>query len=55
MNQDDHDLLIKIDEKLTNFTEEIKSVKSRLSWHDKFIYVGLGGIMVIEFIFKVIK
>jgi len=52
---DDHDLLIKIDTKLTNFADEMRSVKSRLAWHDKFIYVGIGGIVVIEFLAKLIK
>ena len=55
MSQEDHDLLIRIETKLNTFCVEIKSLKSRVGWHDKFIYIGIGGIMVIEFVFKLIK
>lgn len=61
----DHDLLTKIDEKLSNFlsrfeehTEDDKNnfddIKNRLSRAERFIYIGIGGLIVLEFVLKII-
>lgn len=48
----DHELLTIINERLGTFIIELKDVKKRVDWHDKIIYLGLGGLAVIEIIFK---
>ena len=55
MSQIDHDLLTRIDTKLTNFFDEFKVLKSKVAWHEKLIYLCMGGFLVIEFMVKFIK
>lgn len=55
LEHNDHDLLIEIRTKIDNFTAEVQSLKSRVAWHDKFIYIGIGGVVVIEFVLKMFK
>lgn len=67
MNKDNHtELLIRIDEKVSNLVDNVashvkqdekdfKSLKDKSDWHDKVIYLGIGGLAVIQFVLKVIK
>lgn len=49
---EDHDLLTVINERLGTFITELKEVKKKVNWHDKIIYIGLGGLAVLEFLLK---
>lgn len=49
----DHDLLTRIDERLDAFIKELADLKKKVNWHDKIIYIGLGGLAVLEFLLKV--
>lgn len=52
ISSEDHDLLTRIDVKLTNFIATLEEVRKKVNWHDKVIYIGLGGLAVLEFILK---
>lgn len=55
MDNKDHDLLTKIDANLTNFMDEFKDLKTKVNWQEKILYVGIGGIAVIDFVSKFLK
>ena len=55
VNSMDHDLLTRIDVKLTSALEEIKTIRGRVNNHDKFLYLGLGGIAMVELISKLFR
>jgi len=51
----DHDLLTRIDERMEKFVLELEELKQKVGWHDKLIFMSLGGIAVLQIIFKVFK
>ena len=55
MSSLDHDLLQRIDANLTIALEEIKILRGRVNNHDKFLYLGLGGIAMVELISKLFR
>ena len=55
MSEGDSHLLARIDQKLTDFIEEFNKVRKKVEWHDKFVYMGMGGILIIEIDFKIFK
>lgn len=48
----DHDILIRIEEKLESFVDTVEELKKKVGWHDKIIYMGLGGTLLIQLILK---
>lgn len=67
MEKNNHtELLIRIDEKVSNLVENVathvkqdekdfKALKDKSDWHDKVIYLGIGGLTVLQFILKAVK
>ncbi len=55
LKAEDHDLLMRIDERLGSFIKELRDLKAKVAWHEKVIYMGLGGIALLQFLLKVYR
>lgn len=62
----DHDLLTRIDENLSGFMKryqehevdhnaKFKDTTARLEKVERYIYLGLGGLIVLEFVLKAMR
>ena len=66
VNQEDHDLLLKIssdtdhlvksfDNHIVEDKETFKTIESKVNRHDKVLWVGMGIVITLQVILKILK
>lgn len=66
MSPSDHDILIRVDENVDNLVKGLdkhivdddsfqKDSKKEIDWIKKVIYLGMGGLFVLNLVLKLVK